>query len=130
MPGSCQGHQSMLLLTFPSCYLLTLCSVKPRLNKHASQNMHTVMLLESLLVSCQHLPTHSSMAFPVIPLPVQSAADPLSLLAKGAFCTALPFFPCDFCEVAPFLSLLCWFRSEDLVTFPPLQLACWVLYSI
>ena len=88
------------------------------------------MLLKSLLVSGQHLPTRSSVAFPVIHLAMRSAVDPLSLLAKGAFCTALPFFPCDFYEVVPFFSLIYWFCREDFLTFSRLQLVCWVLYTI
>lgn len=59
-----------------------------------------------------------------------AAADPLSLLAKGAFCTALPFLPCDFYEVVHFFSLIFWFCSEDFLTFSLLQLVCWVFYTI
>lgn len=87
------------------------------------------MLLKLLLVSGQHLPTQSSLAFPVIHLPMLLAAVPLSLLAKGTFCSALPFFPRDF-SVVPFFFLIYWFWSEDFLTFSPLQLDCWVLYTI
>lgn len=34
---------------------------------------------------------HRTLAFPVTHLPMQSAAVPLSLLAKGIFCTSLSF---------------------------------------
>lgn len=36
-----------------------------------------------------------------------------SLLAKGAFCTALPFFPCDFYELVPLFPHIVWFWSDD-----------------
>lgn len=54
VPGSCQGHWSMLLLTFTSCHLLTLCFVKPRLNKHASQNMHAPQITSGVWAAPPH----------------------------------------------------------------------------
>lgn len=72
----------------------------------------------------------SSVAFPVTYLPMQSAAVPLSLLAKGIFCTSLPFILCEFYEVVPFFSFMCWFWENFLSFFTSAVSVLGIIYNL
>lgn len=59
-----------------------------------------------------------------------SAAVPLSLLAKGMFCISLPFFLCEFYEVVPFFSFICWFWENFLSFFTSAVSVLGIIYNL